>query len=37
MVKFNVMVKTKVKVMVIVFGTKIRFPANLVKIRKAGA
>ena len=37
MVKIKVKVKVKVKVMVIGFGTKTRFPANLFKIRKAGA
>ena len=40
-VKFNVKVKTKVNVkvkgMVIVYGTQIRSPENLVKIRQAGA
>ena len=35
-VKVMVMVKVKVKNIVIVLGTKIRFPENLVNIRLAG-
>ena len=36
-VKVNVTIKVKVMLMVMVLYTKIRFPKNLVKIRKVGA
>ena len=37
MVKVMVKVEVNVKVMVVVFGSEIRFPEILVKIRKTGA
>ena len=37
MVKVKVKFNFKVKIMVVVLGTQIRFPEDLVKIRKVGA